>query len=394
MHSYYHDIFTILRQSLFLNNQENQTVSLSPDWPNIFQELQAHAVSSLSYTWLKTHTISDPNIQNKWKTSCLQQQARWLQVMHAQDQLIALMEQHKIPFVIIKGAAAMMAYPQPSMRTAGDVDFLVKREDYDKAAIILENNGYHLEQEKNTDVHHYGYEKNGISFELHKRLAIITNADEKLLTLFEKGIDNREWHKINNFCFPTLPVDLNGLVLLFHINQHLRGGIGLRQIIDWMMYIYINQNLNEIIPTLRITGMEKLAKTVTVMCQKYLGLPKMIEDSNDYPTDELMEYIVNQGNFGQKDIRKDEKIAKIMYRVHNPLIFFSGLQKGGLNRWQAAQKHKILRPFAWCYQILSISHELIISKTSPNDISKAILQDTLQHKLIYKLGLDEDRNIK
>lgn len=116
--------------------------------------------------------------------------------MHAQDQLINLMEQHNIPCVIIKGAAAMMYYPHPSMRAAGDIDFLVKREDYDKAAGILENNGYQLEQEKNPEKHHYGYEKNGISFELHKRLGIIKDTDEKLLSLFEKGITNREWHTI------------------------------------------------------------------------------------------------------------------------------------------------------------------------------------------------------
>ena len=54
--------------------------------------------------------------------------------MVAQDQLIRLMEADQIECVIIKGAAAAMAYPHPSFRTAGDVDFLVKRADYEKAA--------------------------------------------------------------------------------------------------------------------------------------------------------------------------------------------------------------------------------------------------------------------
>ena len=226
--------------------------------------MQAQAVSSLAYPWLKAHDIPDSTLQQKWMTSCLQQQARWIQVMHAQEQLINLMEQNNIQCVVIKGAAAMMAYPNPALRPCGDVDILVKRKDYEKAATTLENNGYQLEYEKNPAKHHYNYVKAEVSFELHRRLDIIHDTDEPLLSLFEHGIDNRVWCYAGKFRFPVLPVDLNGLVLLFHINQHIREGIGLRQIVDWMMYLFVNNNLNKIMPIIKKTGMERLALTVTV----------------------------------------------------------------------------------------------------------------------------------
>ena len=392
MHPSYSDIFAILRQSLFPSDHSDTVVSPSSDWDTIYSEMQLHTVSSLAYPWLKKHTIPNPDIQDIWIASCLQQQTRWIQVMHAQEQLINLMEQHNIPTVIIKGAATMMYYPHPTMRAAGDVDFLVKREDFGAATEILKNNGYHLEYENNPENHHLSFEKNGISFELHKRLAIIKDTDEELLCLFETGINNRTWHNIGIFNFPTLPTDLNGLVLLFHINQHLRSGLGLRQIIDWMMYVYQNDNLNDLIPIIRSTGMEKLANTTTVMCQKYLGLPHMIDESDDYPCDELMEYILSKGNFGIISGTKG-KISSVSLVIPNPIRLFSRLQRGGLCRWNAVKKYRVLRPFAWMYQIIYIIRELIRTKISITSFIHSHQDGLEQRNLINKLGLDIERNI-
>ena len=390
MHPSYTDIFTILRQSLFPNEQDTAIVSPDADWDYIYQEMQDQAVSTLAYSWLKTHTLPDSDLQAKWITSCLQQQARWIQVMHAQDQLIELMEQHGIPCVIIKGAATMMYYPNPAHRAAGDIDFLVKRCDYDTAAIILEGNGYQLEHEKNPTRHHYNYEKNGISYELHKRLDTISDTDEQLLLRLEKGIDNREWNSIERFKFPTLPNELNGLVLLFHINQHLREGIGLRQITDWMMYLYKNKSVDAIRPIITISGMETLAMTTTAMCQRYLGLPHTIEESDELPIDDFMEYIISKGNMGRK-AGLEGRISSFSTTTTNPLLLFSRLQRRGLKTWPAAKKHQILRPFAWIYRIVCIIHEMLLKRLSINGIIKSHKDGVSQRNLIRNLGLDTNK---
>ena len=417
MHPSYPDIFAILRQSLFPSHQDtdaihnttpsvtgltsiidNATVSgttktdLNIDWNYIYSEMQAQAVSSLAYPWLKNHTIPDYDLQNKWMTSCLQQQARWIQIMYAQDNLITLMEQNNIPCVIIKGAAAMIAYPQPTVRAMGDIDFLVKREDYDKTASLLENNGYQLEHEKNPTKHHYNYKKDGISFELHKRLDIITTTNESLLSLFEKGIDNRVWHSLGRFRFPVLPTELNGLVLLFHINQHLREGIGLRQIIDWMMYLFINNNLEDIMPIIKTTGLETLALTVTIMCQKYLGLPVIVDPSDNYPYDDLLQYIMTKGNMGKKSGIKG-RISSFTITTRNPIVFFKRLQESGVKTWKDAKKHPILRPFAWIYRIRCVYREILLNRISIKEVYNSRKDGITQRRLIKSLGLDTDKYI-
>ena len=62
--------------------------------------------------------------------------------MHWQNVLISLLEENNIPSVILKGAAAAMYYPYPSLRTMGDVDILVRRKNLERAVQLMEDNGY------------------------------------------------------------------------------------------------------------------------------------------------------------------------------------------------------------------------------------------------------------
>ena len=260
--------------------------------------------------------------------------------------------------------------------------------------------------------HHYCYKKDGVYFELHKRLGIVQEKDEKLLNLFESGIGQRQYTHIDEFTFPMLPTDLNGLVLMFHINQHLRSGLGLRHIIDWMMYLNQNDNFDRLLPIFRETGMEKLAITVTLLCQEYLGLgeltmkgEKALQVSTDdalkgdvlswadYPVEELMAYIFEKGDFGRKS-GEEGKIASIFLLTKNPVQLIKRLQKGGMYRWKSAKKYKALRPFAWIYQIVRIMRELSNNQISPVKLAEQHKTGIEQRDLIYKLGLETDSRIK
>ena len=122
------DMFDVLRASLFTG----EDLSL-PDWQGVFKAMKQQTVAGLAGAWLPGHLDAAP-----WSACCTMVQGRWLQVMHAQDQLLGLLEDNGIPCVILKGAAAAMAYPHPSLRSMGDVDFLVKRADFEKAAVLLD----------------------------------------------------------------------------------------------------------------------------------------------------------------------------------------------------------------------------------------------------------------
>lgn len=385
------ELFDLLKASLFTG----EDVQIH-NWQCTFTEMKDQAVAALPGEWLKAHPI-DPS----WSKYCSLQQGQWVRVMHAQDELLSLLEESHIPSVIIKGAAAAMYYPHPTLRSMGDVDVLVKREDHEneKAAEILEANGYTLTADKDHVGHHYNYSKDKISIELHKRLPVIGDEDEQLLTFFEDGIDQRIWRvTAGSNKFPVFPPFLNGLVLIFHINQHLRSGLGLRQIIDWMMYVnqLTSSQWDELRTMLQRVGMEKLALTTTAMCQRYLGLKSCFpgcEEIDSLVCDELMGFILAKGNFGKK-AGIGGKMEAFSLSATERGGFYKRLQAGDLLQWKAARKHKFLRPFAWIYQGFRIVPILIKNKTTPKDLMRQRQKGIEQRQLIEALGLSLDRKIR
>ena len=61
---------------------------------------------------------------------------------------------------------------------------------------------------------------------------------------------------------------------------------------------------------------------------------------------DLMELAARSGNFGRNRKQSDVAATTVM----NRRLSLSVLQKRGLKNWKAAQKHAVLRPFAWLYQ--------------------------------------------
>ena len=380
------EVFELLKASIFTNED-----LVLEDWEQVFLEMTKHTVASLPGDWLKTHL---PEADN-WRKFCILQQGNWMRIMYGQNQLISLLESYNIPSVIIKGAAAAMYYPFPYLRTMGDIDILVKREDIDKAAALMEENGFILTYDKDHVDHHYNYRKDGIDFELHRKIPVVDNDNEYLLSFFEKGIDCRELVETAGYKVPVFQTLLNGLVLIFHINQHLREGLGLRQIIDWMMYVNSLSDLQwiELYDLLDSVGMKKLAFTVTLMCQKYLGLRHVVDADKSLPVEQFKDYIMESGNFGIKERVIGGNATSFFYSATENGGFFRRLQSGGLGRWKAAQKHRILRPFAWIYQTIRIIGIMIKNHISLKEIISKKAKGDNERDLINALGLKTDNKI-
>lgn len=387
--------FWLLKQSLSddeADRADDPDIDLSTDdWSSVYELMKMHTIEFLPHEWLKAHPLSGCNVYAFWMKSCMVQKIRWIQLMKAQGELLTLLAEHDIPCVIIKGTAAAMAYAHPSCRAIGDVDFLVKRCDYQKAAEVLRDNEY---EEMSEIDHHIAFCKNGICFELHKRLPVVDDANEEILALFEEGINNRQMVSIDLSSFPVLPSHLNGLVLMFHINQHLRGGLGLRQIIDWMMYVdkADQETMDRLVPLLRQTGMEHLANTVTAACQMYFGLSRGVSDSSEtYPCEAFIDYILSQGNFGRAD---ENPYAKTFLRLQSPLEVFKFCDQHGVRHWTAAKRFIFLRPLAWIYGAGRLVIIVISKKLKIGALWNQYRKGREYRKLMASLGLKVDRTVR
>ncbi|MDO4218377.1 MAG: nucleotidyltransferase family protein [Synergistaceae bacterium] len=334
-------------------------------WHDVLHELMAQAVVALPAPYISALALP-ADAQQAYKSQVCLNLMNFHLLMQEQEKVISLLSEANIPVVVLKGSSAAVNYPVPEYRAMGDIDILVPPEYFRSAYETLVEAGYKTEESRDVFYRHVGFiTPENIHLELHNYFSSSDNKEQNttLDKMLFAGIANRRVQvQVANYNVAMLPIKENGLVLLGHINQHLSDGLGLRQIIDWMCYVerYLDDEFweREFAEVAEKIGMKQLAIITTAMCQKYLGLKKDIHWCPYEPAcDELMEYILSQGNFGQKAIASEAERAKAtvasrLKKFRNPLRGLATAQRYGCLNWKACQKHRCLRPFAWLYQLI------------------------------------------
>ena len=360
------------------------------DWTEVVKEAKAQTVLG----------IISPVIPVK-DVSVEMGKATYMRILYEQDKLIKLLDANDIPCVILKGSAAAQYYPKPYLRAMGDVDFLVSHEDFYSAKKLLEDNGYQYQddKDKSDDIpenkRHIEYCKNGIEFELHQHFSSPRyNIDD----ILEHGIKNREYQQFDGFTIPVLPDIENGLVLLGHINQHLGfNNLGLRQIIDWEMYVDKVRNIElwktRFLPIIKSIGLEKLFLTVMSTCITYFGLSNTvgITVKSDDSVLALVDILFNTGNFGLKTLNSiennnDNRVSTSIYNIRY-YGFFQYFRNVGISRCKLFQKHKFLTPVAFIYGILRSAVKGLERIVHKDNVYKQIQNGRDRYLLNNKLGV-------
>lgn len=360
------------------------------DYQPIFQELQQHAVATLPADLLPhLHNICE-DVLDQWNELILQQIYFYTKYKHAQNAIVAAFNTNNISFVILKGTSASCYYPNPQYRTMGDIDIFTKREDIDKACIVLEEIGYSRLELENDFGRTIKYVKGLFEVEIHRYYTSL-NDPEKAEYLDNLILNNIREGKTK------LPDNINGLVLLEHIGDHLEHGLGLRQIIDWMMYVRNCLDDQKWTTWFReqaeIIGLDKLAITVTRMCQLYLGLDEMIlwpHTADEKVCKDLIAYIMASGNFGRKenDIQKRGTV-EIMINHQSIQDMIRLLQRYGESNWKVLERHSALKPFAWIYQIGHSIHKRIKNKVRMGELIQEYFEGKARKELFDKLGVKQ-----
>lgn len=390
-----YQLMFLLLQSALLGTPAPDKIEIPPDadWAAVLKEMQAQSVDSLLEPILDGLPISDPEIRETWRMRCMRQQAKWYRLAAAQQALVELLEENGIPCVILKGMAAAQYYPKPECRAAGDVDFLVKREDFEPASKLLEKSGYTLACDVDYAPHHKEFVRDGVTFELHRWIGDDEDDREPLRSLLQLGVEARKPVTVNDISFPAYAPAQNGLVLLQHMKHHIREGLQLRQVLDWMLYVEIDLTdavWRELLPTLEELGLTTFAAAMTALCRQYLGLRRELPDCEPIEPElceQLMALILRSGAFSVASAL-DGHIATAFQSVRGPISLFRRLQKGGCSRWTAAKKHKILRPFAWAYQAGYILKQIVPGKKTIGSIHRLQAVGDQQKTLLQKLEIE------
>jgi len=308
----------------------------------IFREMTTHTIAPLAAPILPELSLT-PELFSAWDDAVVKTVVKYRKYLRQQSFLPV-----SVPYVILKGTAAAQYYPYPEYRVMGDIDIMTRREDHEKACAMMLADGYTEISEENYKWHRE-FIKNGISVEVHAYFAVLNNQE------YAKYLDHLIVDHINSS--HLLPDLVNGLVVLEHISHHLEDGLGLRQIIDWMMFVHRclpDEQWPEFREMAQHIGLEKLAVVLTRMCEMYLGLPERgwCADADEALCEKLMAYILSCGNFGRK-AKIDDALyhGNTLTKFKTAKVTFGILQQRGVLNWPAAQRHPVLRPLAWMYQV-------------------------------------------
>lgn len=311
-----------------------------------------------------------------------------IQVCYEQNQAIAALE--GIPFAVLKGLAAAIYYPEPMKRTLGDIDLIVAPEDFPRACEALLAAGFTNKDAPDEEERHVHFRRNGVTAELHRRFACCNSREQEALLdgWIYAALSGPVTATAGEFCFPMLPEELNGLVLLTHISQHLEGGLGLRQILDWVMYVdkaLPDEKWESFKEKTDQLGLTTLAIVSARIGQLYLGAypNKTWCAREDELAAAFLDYAFSCGNFGTK-LGKNASVTRVMSQGKGSVL--GHLQKRGEANWKALEQHPALKPFAWLYQAGRYAKAGLRRGLSAGDLKQSLDESRKRSELIEKLG--------
>ena len=304
--------------------------------------------------------------------------------------LHVVMASAKIPYCTLKGVTSAAYYPRPILRTMGDIDFIVRKEDLDRADEEMEQAGctreYYLHD------HHHVFHKDGTIFELHWVAPGVPEDKPRVRALLNDVIDKAE---MKDGCMQASAFH-HGLVLLLHTAEHIiNTGIGLRQLCDWAVFSasFSDAEFRELFEEkLKSVGLWRFAQLLSLTAAEFLSAPKQLwmgEATEELLTG-IMDDILESGNFGVKDSQRINQ-AKLFTDRRRRTVGSDGMLKQfcitmtekALFEWPPCNQHKILLPAGWVY--ISVRHVVrILHGERPKLHLKNMVTGAEKRRKIYR----------
>ena len=315
-----------------------------------------------------------------------------VKVIEEHKTLHKLLCENNIPYVFLKGCASARYYPEPLLRTMGDVDLLVNEKDIEKTVCLLDDNDYRTTDDFN-GIHIEFKSKNNLTIELHRQINGIPNGKvgQKVSSLFSNIFEKAVLVNDEYLC----PSDFHhGLILLLHTASHLTNeGIGLRHLCDWAVFIskFSNEEFLRLFEKpLKEIGLWEFAVILSATSVKYLNCPKKscINHCDNNIIDGVIEDIFSGGNFGKKDYSRYQQIKYISNRdkktvnsSHPIAQVLKNISSKAQSEIEFVKKCPFLLPLG-CVIILFKYFCLVATKKRKLD-NKKVLFDAKKRKNLY-----------
>ena len=371
--------------------------SSAVDWTAVLAEGDKHAVTALLYPGMRQLNGVPQDALAKARSAAITATIASEHMLNNQQEILDLLEAHRIPCAVLKGTSVSCFYPHPELRTPGDIDILTGEKGIEQAREYLTAAGLAFDHETEMHQAFYGL---GALVEIHRTASVFPELPkgEYAAAFMGGALEHLHKEKLGDIAFPCLNFPYQMISLLAHIERHMRSaGIGLRQICDWAVTIHAHREDlgEEELSLLEQCGLLHFAKIVTGMCEKYLGLPPFSwsQDVSQGDVDALAADILTAGNFqaqegmgkvsavmlGAKFSVADQKINILRnYRLHVRYRIETQYQ------WA---KNPLWQPLFWVYFPVQRALRVLSGRRKKVSLRKALQRARERQELIRRLKL-------
>ena len=318
-------IFLSLLKDARLNMKSNP---IELDFMKLYQLANEHQVSPLIYNQIYSFPDFPDDLKNNWKRDAIKINVSQTIKTERFLKLYQRFLDNNLKIIVVKGLILRSLYPQPENRPSNDEDLYIEKKDYEKAKDIFLDEKFIIMKESNDEVTFVDYQS-GLSIELHLALfSKDSKAYGKYQESFDHAFDHMIVHDIQHVQIYSLSYDLHLLFLLMHFIKHfLHGGVGIRQIIDIIMYseAYGDKiHWEHTYETLKQLNVLVLIENVFALAHNHLEFDfSKIKLPNDYDEsqcdyNDLLNDILDAGIFGKSTEE----------RLHSSTMTLNAMEKG------------------------------------------------------------------
>ena len=264
------------------------------DFEMVYEFAKAHNVVTLLYYGLKNSKANlSAELDKKFFLSAASAAAFFEQQQRGFGELCTKFDREEIDYLVLKGAAIRKEYPQEDFRAMGDIDFLIRAEQYEKIQGIMADLGYQEEEEWNSV---FSWRKKLLHVELHQ--TPIPTDVEDYHNYYKDG-----WHLAKKCDGSQNRYEMSNedsfIYIFVHFAKHYRiAGIGIRQLVD--LYILLEKHSDMDMEYIK-TELEKLS-----LLKFFENVKRTISVwFYDVPSDEIVDFITQRvmrsGVFGTRE---------------------------------------------------------------------------------------------
>ena len=376
-----------LRGEKYLSNEKT-------DWQEVLKESKAQTVCLSVFDALSQECAIEDEVRQKFELFSARQISQNMTVHTYHNYLHNLMEKNGIDYCVIKGSSSAYYYKNPLLRAMGDVDFLIKEEDMDRAKSVLLEDGFSVYLDKHLS--HIVFKKGKMHFEMHFSLPGMPEGKygeilkEYLKDIFEKS----KTVNIEGIKFKTPHSFHHGLILLMHTYHHMLGeGVGLRHLCDIACFINDFED-NEFEETFKEKlvkcGLWHFTKILGHTCYKYLNIDykSFMSQELDGVAQAVIKDIFAGGNFGKKDEKRKGQSLAISDRGKDGvgksalLQYVKSVNNAAKVQFPFIKRHKILHPVGFVAFIFRRGFR-ILKGTRKMPQFKGVIKGANMRKEIY-----------